>query len=91
VEAIRKKERRVKTGGNSVWHKKHISEFDPPLKANVVFWRFKKNLTRFWTKLRVLVPCLPEFTENSTKHPENRCPYVLISLKVIRKDSTDTL
>jgi hypothetical protein len=23
------------------------------------------NLTRFWTKLRVLVPCFPDFTENS--------------------------
>jgi hypothetical protein len=33
----------------------------------------------------VPVPCFPDFTENFTKHPENRCPYVLIPLKVIKK------
>jgi hypothetical protein len=55
-----------KTRSNSVWHKKWcISEFDPPLKANVLFYRFFKNLTRIWTKLRVLVPCFLDFTENS--------------------------
>jgi len=37
----------------------------PPVEsANVPFCRFLKNLTRFWTKLRVLVPCFPDFTEN---------------------------
>jgi hypothetical protein len=48
---------------NSDWHKKWcISQSDTPLKANVqVFF----NLTRFWTKLRVLVPCFSDFTENS--------------------------
>jgi hypothetical protein len=55
VEALRKKERRgVKTGSNSVWHKKWcISEFDTPQKVNVLFLK----LTRFWTKLRLLAPC----------------------------------
>jgi hypothetical protein len=33
-----KRKDRVKTGSNSVWHKKWcISEFDTPLKANVLF------------------------------------------------------
>jgi hypothetical protein len=32
----------------------------------------------FWPNSRVLVPCFPDFTKNSTKHLENRCPYVLI-------------
>jgi hypothetical protein len=44
----------------------------------------------FGPNSRVLEPCFPDFTKNSTKHPENRCPYVLIPWKVIRKDSTDT-
>jgi hypothetical protein len=45
-----------------------ISEFHPlpPLKAMYFFKRFYKNLTRFWTKLRVLVLCFRDFTENST-------------------------
>jgi len=30
------------------------------------FCRFFLNLTRFWTKLRVLVLCFPDFTENSS-------------------------
>jgi hypothetical protein len=34
-----------------------ISEFDTPLKANVLFCRFLENLIRFWTKLRLLLPC----------------------------------
>jgi len=55
-----------KNRSNSVCHKKWcISEYDPPLKANVLFYRFFKNLTRFWTKLRVLVPCFLDFTKNS--------------------------
>jgi hypothetical protein len=32
------------------------------------------------------MPCFPYFTENSTKHPENWCPYVLIPSKVIKKN-----
>jgi len=33
------------------------------------FAGFVLNLTRFWgTKLRLLVPCCPDFTENSIKH-----------------------
>jgi hypothetical protein len=46
-----------------------ISEFHPlpPFEGNVCFFnRFYKNLTRFWTKLRVLVLCFRDFTENST-------------------------
>jgi hypothetical protein len=39
--------------------------FHPPWKANVLFYRLKKISSRFWTKLRVLVPCFPDFTENS--------------------------
>jgi hypothetical protein len=41
----------------------------------------------FGPNSRVLVPCFPDLTENSTEHPENRCAYVLIPLKVIRKDA----
>jgi hypothetical protein len=67
VEAFQKNRKDgVKTGWNSVWKKKWcISEFDPRSKANVLFCRFFLNLTRFWTKLRVLVPYFPDFTENS--------------------------
>ncbi len=40
--------------------------FTPPSKTNVLFLQvFLLNLTRFWTKLRVLVPCFPDFIENS--------------------------
>jgi hypothetical protein len=42
--------------------------FNPPLKANVLFCRFFLNLTRFWTKLKVLVSCFPDFMENSSKN-----------------------
>ncbi len=41
-----------------------FSEFDPPLKANVLFCSLFLNLTRFWTKLRVLVPCVSDFRAN---------------------------
>jgi len=42
-----------------------ISEFPPPpLKANGLFCKFFLNFTLFWTKLRVLVPCFPDFKEN---------------------------
>jgi hypothetical protein len=46
-----------------------ISEFhrSPSLKSNVLFCRFFLNLTPFQTKLRVLVLCLPDFTENSNR------------------------
>ncbi len=37
----------------------------PALNANVLVCRFFLNFTWFWTKLRVLVLCFPEFTENS--------------------------
>jgi hypothetical protein len=37
----------------------------PGLKANVLFSRIFWNLTRFWTKLRVLVPCFPDFIGSS--------------------------
>ncbi len=43
----------------------HFWVWPPPLKANVLFYRFIKNLTRFWTKLRVLVPCFLDFTKKS--------------------------
>jgi hypothetical protein len=53
------------------------------------------NLTRFWTKLTknsggTGAVFFLDLTENFTKYPENRCPYGLIHLKVIRKDSIDT-
>jgi hypothetical protein len=32
------------------------------LNANVLFDRFVFDLTRFWTKLKVLVLCFPDFT-----------------------------
>jgi hypothetical protein len=38
-----------------------------PLKANVLFCKFFLNFTLFWTKLRVLVPCFPDFTANYNK------------------------
>jgi hypothetical protein len=51
VQALRNNKERwgVKAGSNSVWHKKWcISEFDTPLKANVLFCRFFfLNLTGF--------------------------------------------
>jgi hypothetical protein len=37
----------------------------PSLKANVLFCRYFYNLTRLWTKLRVLVLCFSDFMENS--------------------------
>jgi hypothetical protein len=82
-----------KPGWNSVWHKRWcISEFDPPLKAKVLFfWRFLKISPGFGPNSGVLVPYFPDFTENLTKHPENRSPYVLIPLKIKKKISTDTL
>jgi len=57
----------VKTGWNSVYHQKNwcFSQLPSPLNANVLFCWFFLNLTRFWTKLRVLVLCFPHFTENS--------------------------
>ncbi len=52
VEASGKGEDGVKIGWNSVEHRKWcILEFDPQLKANVLFWRFSFDLTRFSTKL----------------------------------------
>ncbi len=44
----------------------------------------------FGPNLKVSVLCFLDFMESSIKHPKNRCPYVLIPLKVIKKDSTDT-
>ncbi len=79
VEALRKKERggqnRMKLNLPQEWF---ISEFWHPPKANVHFCRFFKNLTRFWTKLRVLVLCFPGFMENSIKYI---CCYILIFSK----------
>jgi len=44
VEALRKKERRVKIGWNSVWHKKWcISEFLPPWRLMYFFTCFLKS------------------------------------------------
>jgi hypothetical protein len=56
VEALRKKER-----GDQNWMKLSFAflSFTP------FFAGFFLNLTRFWTKLRVLVLCFPDFTENS--------------------------
>jgi hypothetical protein len=52
VEASGKGEDGVKPGWNSVEHRKWcVLEFDPQLKANVIFWRFFFDLTRFSTKL----------------------------------------
>ncbi len=66
VEALRKKERggqnRMKLNLPQEWF---ISELRDPTKANVHFCRFLKNLTRYQTKLRVLVLCFPGFTQNS--------------------------
>jgi hypothetical protein len=43
-----------KTGWNSVYHQNWwFSQFHPTLNANVLFWRFFKNLTLCLTKLRV--------------------------------------
>jgi hypothetical protein len=52
VEASGKGEDGVKLGWNLVEHKKWcVLEFDPQLKANVLFWRFFFDLTRFLSKL----------------------------------------
>jgi hypothetical protein len=74
VEALRKKER----GGQNrmkLWftrEKKMVlfcvspgsSSPFPPLNANVLL-QVVLNLTRFWTKLRVVELCFTDFTENS--------------------------
>jgi hypothetical protein len=53
VEASGKGEDGVKPRWNSVEHRKWcVLEFDPQLKANVFFWRFFFDLTRFLTKLK---------------------------------------
>jgi hypothetical protein len=50
VETSGKGEDGVKPGWNSVEHRKwSILEFDPQLKANVLFWRFFFDLTQFST------------------------------------------
>jgi hypothetical protein len=41
-----------------------LSPPSPPLSnANVLFCKFLKNLTQFWTKLKVLVLCFLDFTK----------------------------
>ncbi len=45
-----------------------ISEVPPPpllSNANVLYCKFFKNLTQFWTKLRVLALCFLDFMKNS--------------------------
>ncbi len=57
-----------KTRWNSVYSQNWwFSEFlpPPPLNTNALFCRFLFNLTRFMTKLRVLVLCFPYFTDMS--------------------------
>jgi hypothetical protein len=80
VEALSKNERRGQNPDETQFGTKSgaFLSLTLPLKAKVLFLEVFKNLTRFWTKLRVLVPYFPDFTENLTKHPENRSPYVLI-------------
>ncbi len=52
VEASGKGEDGVKPGWNSVEHRKWcVLKFDSQLKANVLFWRFFFDLTRFSSKL----------------------------------------
>jgi hypothetical protein len=65
VETLRKKERGQ--DGTQVGTKNgaFLSSTPRPLKANVHLCRVFLNLTRFWTKLRVLVLCFSDFTENS--------------------------
>jgi len=67
VEALKTKEREGSNHDETLFttNKKWcFSEFQPPLNADVFFCRFFKNLTRFWTKLRVMVLCFPDFTKN---------------------------
>ncbi len=61
---------KVKTGWNSVYHQIRCFFFwvSPSLNANVFFAGFK-NLTPCMTKLRVVMPCFPYFTDNSNVHP----------------------
>jgi hypothetical protein len=57
-----------------------VSEFHPLLKTNILSCRFFLYLTRFWTKLRVLVLCFPDFTENSiggVQYFSNQKPVVI--------------
>jgi len=67
VEALRKKERWGSKLDETQFGTKNgaFLSSPPPWKAMYFFNRFSKNLTRFWTKPRVLVPCFPDFTENS--------------------------
>jgi hypothetical protein len=71
VEALREKERGGSKEDETMFKTKNGACFSSPLplpphlNANVHFGRFFLNLTRFWTKLKVLVLCFPDFTENS--------------------------
>jgi hypothetical protein len=69
VEALREKERERGSKEDEAQFSTRngaFLSFTPPSKTNVLFLQvFLLNLTRFWTKLRVLVPCFPDFIENS--------------------------
>ncbi len=43
-----------------------------------IFGGFSLISPGFRPNLMVLVPCFPEFAENTAKHPENWCAHVLI-------------
>jgi hypothetical protein len=64
VEALKKKERGDQNQDETQFSTRKWLHFG--VKTTVLFCRFFfLNLTRFWTKLRVLVLCFPDFTEYS--------------------------
>jgi hypothetical protein len=71
-KALRKKERQDET--HFITKMAQVFWVSPPLNANVPFCRFILNLTRFMTKLRVLVLCFPYFTDNSNVSSCKRNP-----------------
>jgi hypothetical protein len=60
-----------------------FSKLTPSWSLMYFFGGFSLISPGFRPNSRVLVSCFPDFTKNSTKHPENRCPYVLIPCQKI--------
>ncbi len=96
VEALRKKERgdqnRMKLSLPQQMVLFWVSPSPPSPTSSMLMYFFaglKKNLTQFWTKLRVLVLCFPDFTDfpnNQQKLVINKGSY--INLQGIDKQVT---
>jgi len=89
VEASGKGEDGVKPGWNSVEHRKWcVLEFDPQLKANVLFWRFFFDLTRFLSKLDGIGAVFPWVCRKHCETPWKLVPACFNTPS--KKDSTNT-